>query len=690
MKRRLNSVYLGVVPHEQHRTRRVFRRLLLMTSAIAFSAMLSFVEARVTRFAVTRVESPTLDGAKFGKRGPYEKIVGKFFGELDPSNLRNQIIVDLDHAPRNARGMVEYSADFYILRPVSIDDRNGTVLYEFGNRGNKRLLVDYNSATSGGNDPKAAADAGNGFLMREGYTLVWSGLLGDVAPANNGLTILLPVARNADASTIEGTTWEECNFFDEVTVTCPLFYPVPRLDQAEATLLVRERRRDPPIVVPPSQWTFAGSNAIRLLPSGTPFRAGFIYQFIHKATNPPVMGIGFAATRDWISFLRYQNRDDDGNANPIAGIERVLSYGLSQTGRVSREFVYLGFNEDEFVPGRRILDGMDIHLAATRPFINFRFARPTQVADLQHEGLFFPTPAFPFAYEDQTDPLTGKHDGILHRCAATETCPKVFHTTSSLEYWVFKNSPVLTDPLGTTDVPFPPNVRGYLFTGGQHLPNAAIVPAGVCEQPPNVFDYRPLLRSLLVALQDWVRDDKQPPESRVPQIANATLVKPENVAWPPITGVTFAGPVVNRHPIYDYGPDFERGLITTILPVDTGKEYQILVPQVDVDGNDIAGIRLPGISVPLATHSGWAVRAHFGAVGELCNQDGSLISFPITRAQRLATGDPRLSLEERYGDHQTYVRAVKFAAVDLVSQRFLLQEDADLIAISAFFSDVLR
>ena len=672
----------------------LFGSLISIGNLITAAAVLGIAtgaNARVTRIAVERIESPTFAGTAYGSVGAYEKIVGRYFGELDPGAERTAIIVDLDKAPRNANGRVEYSADFYILKPLDLTKGNRTVFYEFGNRGNKSLVTNYNSASTGGNNPTTVQDAGNGFLMRGGYTLVWSGLLGDVQPGGDRLTIQLPIARNSDGSVIEGTDWEECNFFNNTTQVCNLFYPVPRLDQAEATLLVRERRSESPVEVPRDQWTFAGPGAIRLLPLGTPFKAGHIYQFIHKAANPPVMGIGFAAVRDWLTFLKLQAQDDFGNANPLAGsVQTILSFGASQTGRVSREFLYLGFNEDESQPGRRVIDGMDIHISATRPMVNYRFAVPTRVADLQHEGLFYPTSEFPFAYEDQTDPLTGRTDGILHRCTAVGNCPKVMHTTTSLEYWVFKNSTVITDPLGTRDAQFPENVRAYLFSGAQHLADRAIVPAGVCEQPPNIMDYRPLLRSLLVGLRNWVTTGAPPPASRVPRIADATLVKPENVNWPAIPDVTFAGPVVNRHRIYDYGPAFDEGIITQVLPIVTGLEYQILVPQVDADGNDIAGIRLPTISVPVATRTGWAVRANFGAVGELCNQDGSLIPFAATAAQRLATGDPRLSVKERYPNHAIYVNRVVRAVNDLVRQRYLLSEDGIRIINEANQSDIGR
>jgi hypothetical protein len=507
-----------------------------------------------------------------------------------------------------------------------------------------------------------------------------------VQPGNSALTIQVPVAYNDDGTSIVETIWDDCTFFAD-TARCTFPYEAPSAYQSEATLYVRERRSDPPVLIPKSDWIFDGSNAIKLVAS--PFKKGFIYELIHKAANPPIMAIGYAAARDWVSFLRYSDSDDYGNANPLSGLHTFLAFGASQTGRFMRDFLYHGFNEEESAAGKRVFDGMDIHIAATRPYINFRFAQPTRRADFQHEDLFYPTSAFPFAYEDQTDPYSGNTDGILHKCAATSTCPKVMHTTSSLEFWQFKNSLVLTDPLGIQDVTIPGNVRGYTFTGGQHLPNRALVPEGVCEQASNIMDYRPLLRSILVALKDWTVSGILPPDSRHARIDDGTLVRTGEVDWPPIPGVTFAGPVVNQGNIYDYGPLFDQGIITQVLPLVTENKYQVLVPQVDLDGIDIAGIRLPVVSVPLATRTGWAVWNPSGpAGGELCNQDGSYIPFPATKAERVATGDPRLSIEERYPNHGSYVSKVANAVNRLVRERFLLEEDAEALKEEAAVSNI--
>lgn len=661
------------------------RKIIFSVIAAALLITIStWAEARVTHIAITRIESPTFEGVSFGETGRYEKIVGVFYGELDPTNPKNAVIVDLDKAPK-VNGKVQYSADFYILKPVDMKRGNDILLYEFGNRGGKGLLRNYNDST-GSRDPTTAQDAGTGFLMRRGYTLAWCGILADVLPVDNRLTIQVPVARNLDGSVIEETIWDECMTFVDAP-SCSFPYPVPTLKKSKATLLVREFRSDDPVEIPRKQWNFINANTIELVDKV--FTNSLIYQFIHKAENPPVMGIGYASARDWVSFLRYQTEDDLGNPNPLtAGINFALSYGASQTGRFEGEFVYLGFNEDESVSGRLVFEGMERVAAATRPFINFRFAQPTRRADFQHWELFYPNPTFPFAYEDQYDPITEKTDGILHRCNLSDTCPKIMHQGSSNQYWEFKESLALTDPLGTRDAVLPENVRFYFFTGGGESAYRKSVPDGFCVSTSAVVDYRPLTRSLLVALTDWVNAGVNPPVSRHPRIDDGTLVSADAVDWPSIPGVPFAGPVVNRNQVYDYGPDFDQGIISQVLPIVTEDEYKVLVPQVDEDGNDLGGIRLPTISVPIATQTGWGTFKNSPAQGELCIEDGSYIPFPATEAERLATDDPRLSIEERYPDHGTYVSKVTHAVNELVKERFLLQEDAQILLDEAVKSDI--
>ena len=532
------------------------------------------------------------------------------------------------------------------------------------------------------NDPTTPDDAGDGFLMRHGYTLVWSGFYGDVTHSEdaNALTIDLPIARNADGSAIEQEIWEECNFSQAAigSSRCSLSYPVPRMEKSEASLFVRERRSDAPVELPRESWIFSGKSAIELLPAGKLFEPGLIYQFAHRASNPPVMGVGLAAIRDIVSFLRNTPKDSAGIPNPLfSRIKSTLMMGWSQSGRMVREFLYRGFNRDELKPKTKVFSGVMAMGAATRPFVNYRFAQPVRAPDKQHGTLFYPDSSFPFAYEVQDDPLSKKTDGILKNCLSSRTCPKVFHVVTSNEYWHYKNSQVTTDTLGLQDGKLPSNVRAYLMAGMSHAPYAVNAP-GVSEQPPNEIRFTYLLRNLLTRLNEWSGSGTFPPPNSIPKIADKTLVSISKLKWPKIPNVTFAGPVLTRHHLIDYGPDFLKGIVKT-FPEELPTEYPPLVPQVDSDGNDIAGIRHPAVSVPLATRVGWSILNGKYAKGEMASQDGSMIVFARNKLERLKSGDPRLSIEERYQNLNEYKQLVVHQANGLVRRGYLLSEDVPKI-----------
>jgi hypothetical protein len=635
-------------------------------------------EARVTRIEITRHE-PFASGLAFGNAGVYERIIGRFHGELDPAHALNSGIVDLDKAPRNARGVVEYSSDFEILKPVDIARGNGALLYDVNNRGNKRALIQFNSAPAS-NDPATSIHAGNGFLMRHGFTVVWSGWIPGLPAANNALRIEVPTA-GAPSSPIEQTVWDELLFNVEGTMQGKLTFPATSTDTGKAKLLVRARNADEPTVIPADQWEFVDARTIRL--KDAPFRIGAIYQLIYQAANPPVAGIGFAATRDLVSFLRHAAADDGGTPNPLSvngrpAVERALAHGTSQSGRYLRDFVYRGFNEDE--SNRIVFDGINPHVATARLFLNYRFAQPNRMVHIAHGFMYFPNVSFPFAYETQTDPFTGASDGILARCTARGNCPKVIHTNTGTEYWQSGQSLITTDPLGSRDGNEPDTIRIYHFAGAQHV-EIQTMPKGVCSTPVNRVDYRPLLRATLIALDRWVKDGTAPPPSRHPRIADGTLVA--TTAPGAIPGITPAkGP--NPRPRFDYGPDFARGIISKTLPVMLSDTYRVMVPAVDADGNETSGIRLPDIVVPTATSMGWAVRnAQAGAGGELCYLDGSSVPFARTKAEREARHDPRPSLEERYRDTADYAAQVQKAASTLAQEGYLLLEDVERITAKA-------
>jgi len=644
----------------------------IIGAGIALVLTVVAAEARVTRIDITRRE-PFAAGQSFGTVGAYEKVVGRFHGELDRGSALNAGIVDIDKAPRNARGRVEYSADFYILKPVDVSKGNGALLYDVNNRGNKRVLIQHNSAPAS-NDPTSRGDAGNGFLMRQGFTVVWSGWIPGLPAGDTLLRLEVP-----DAAGVTGTVWDEFLFNNETTAQARLTFPAASPEGA--TLLVRARNADEPTVVPAAQWEFADARTIRLLPAGTPFRIGSIYQLTYAAANPPVAGIGFAATRDLVAFLRREALDDAGTANPLAdagrvALDRALAHGTSQSGRYLRDFVYRGFNEDE--SNRIVFDGINPHVATVRMFLNHRFAQPNRMVHIGHGFMYFPDVSFPYAYETQTDPFTGKADGILARCTERKSCPKIIHTVTSTEYWQSGESLVTTNASGRSDGAPPDNVRIYHFAGTQHI-DGATMPKGVCALPPNPVDRRPLLRAVLVALDRWAKGETSPPPNRYPRIADGSLVEKPALAAA-IPGLVWPkGP--NPRPRFDYGPGFADGLIERVLPVALAESYPVLVPQVDQDGNELGGVRLPDIAVPTGTATGWGVRsAGAGGAGELCYLDGSFVPFAHTKAEREAKGDPRLSLEERYRGTADYAAKVREAAVALEREGFLLDEDVQRLA----------
>ena len=644
--------------------------LVAILTALLFA---SAAEAAVTRIEITQRE-PFAGGQGFGAAGAYEKVVGRFHGELDPAHPLNRVIVDLDAAPRNARGRVEYAGVFYVLKTVDLARGNGAVLYDVNNRGTKRVLVQHNSARLV-DDPTTVEDAGNGFLMRHGFVVAWSGWIPGVSKKPHDLRLQVPSARGAGGP-LSQLVWDEFQPNSASARQMGLSFPV--VDRPSATLSVRERAEQPPVTIPASAWEFVDETTIRLLPAGTPFRIGALYQLVYRAADPPVSGIGFAATRDLIAFFKHEA----GGANPLAiagtpGVRRALAHGTSQSGRYLRDFVYQGFNEDE--SGRIVFEGMNPHVATARMFLNQRFAQPDRGA-----VALYPDQSFPFAYEIQTDTVTGRRDGILARCAARGNCPKIIHTISSNEYWNGGQSLVTTDTLGRADGAPPAEVRIYHVAGTQHLGGrGGTMPNGVCALPSNPTDARPVLRALTLALDAWVKDGTPPPPSRYPRLDDRSLAAVEQLGFPRLPGVeTPAAPVVRRR--IDYGADWSRGIVTRVPPEPLAPPYVSLVPRVDADGNEVGGLRLPDVTVPRATLTGWALRAvSAGSAGALCGLDGFTLPFARTATERRAAGDPRPSIEERYRDAADYVARVRQAAQALERERFLLAEDVQRIVDEA-------
>jgi hypothetical protein len=613
-------------------------------------------------------------GKEFGTAGGYLRITGTAYGELDPRHPRNAVIVNLDKAPRNERGLVEYEADFFIMRPADVGRGNGKILYEVVNRGRKNLLPVLHEApeTSAGafNDPATAADAGNGLTFRAGYTLVWSGWDPDAPRANSGLSMRAPVATDAGAPIVK-TIRDEFVFGTRVPttrLTAPLSYEAATLDQGQARLTVRAREGDPRTEISSSQWAYADARSIQLLPQGTAFQPGLIYDFWYPAKDPKVLGIGFAATRDLVSFLRYEARDRAGNPNPVAlsgdnaGIRAVLAFGVSQSGRYLRDHLALGFNQDE--SGRKVLDGILTHVAGIgKVFANYEFGQPYRTRT-QHEDHGFPENYFPFAHATLTDPVTGQTGGL---CRGDGFDPLVMEVNTSTEYWQKGASLLHTDPLGQRDIAIPPSVRHYLIAGTQHGGRSGMRAArGSGVHPRNPHDPTPALRALLVALDRWVTEGVEPPASRVPTLGAGTLVAPEALQFPAIPGMQPPACANRVEVLKDW-----------VHPQPTpASAYTPLVPGVDADGNEVAGIRLPAIAVPLATHTGWNLYKAPYPEGEFCDREGSYVPFARTKGERVAQGDPRPSLEEWYGTREAYVQRVKEVVRELQEARLLLPEDA--------------
>ncbi len=622
------------------------RKVVITVLALVLAA--SVAEARVVRLRIERRE-PVLSGRPFGAAGPYEKLVGKADFGLDPSLPRNGDIVDLRLAPRNARGEVESSADFYMLKPVDPLRGNGRLFYEVGNRGGKAMLATFQKAT-GSADPATDAEYGDGALMRQGFTLLWMGWQWDVPERPGTMRMEMPIATE-NGRRITGLV--RGNFILNGRVdTAPVAdrnhkaYPVLDADSAENLMTVRDDPVAKGQVIPRS--------------------------------DPRVVGCGLAGTRDLVSFLKY----DMSPENPTPGIRSALGWGVSQSGRFLRHFLYQGFNEDE--QGRRVFDGVfDQVGGAGRGSFNHRFGQASRDA-LQHFNILFPVDLFPFTDGPSTDPETGAVDSLLGRAQRTGTAPKIFHLLTGSEYFNRAGSLVHTDATGTKDAGLPSNTRIYMIASAPHgpgpFPPESNVGGGMTGRAAlNPLNYSPAVRALFRALDRWVTDDVAPPPSAYPRIADGTLTRPDRAGWPAVPG--FALPQQPLRALHlNFGPDWSKGIVS-VEPPEIGKPFVVSVPAVDADGNVRAGIRLPDIAVPLATQAGWNYRdASIGAPDRLAGEIGSYIPFARSKAEREKTGDPRLSIEERYSSRDEYVGKFAAAALDLVDRGYLLTDDvADLL-----------
>jgi len=676
------------------------RRVVWHAALLGVAAgSMRLAEAEITRIEITSVESPTFGGLTFGRVGAYEKLHGRAYGAVDPASPHNAIITDIDLAPRNADGLVEYSMDIFILKPVDLSRGNHKLLLDMNNRGEMRVGRLNDAELS--NDPTTAADAGHGFVMDLGYTIVGNGWDFGASSDNGGLTISVPVAKNPDGSAITGPSYEYIVFDRANDGRYSLAFPAATLDATAATLTVREHLEDVPAVIPATGWQFVDEQTIALRPAGTSFQRGHIYELTYTAKDPVVAALGLAATRDFVAFLRHARADRGGTANPLAGdVRQTYSFSISQPSRALHDFQTYGFNADE--QGRRVIDGMLKWTGAgTGDQINYRFGQ-TGRTERNRQNHLYPEGVFPFAHQVLRDHLSGKVDGRIVRCAQSDTCAKIFEANSSNEYWVKAGSLLHSDTHGM-DLEDPDEVRYFLVSGASHGVGA-VNSRGVCQQLLNPTSPFPALRALLVALDEWVTDGVEPPSSRIPRHADDTAVmaqhRPgyptgrvprETLGWPAIPGVTYTGLITTRY-YHDFGPALaSHGIIANYPPsLAERPAYPIFVSKVDADGNEIAGIRLPPVAAPVATTTGWALRREGFGLNDGCEGSGQLIPFAATQAERTAAGDPRLSLAERYGTHAAYVRAVTDAARALVDARLLLEEDAARYIDAAESSDILR
>ncbi len=662
----------------------------------------------VTRLEITS-QRPFADGQSFGEVGSYTQIDGTAHFAVDPLHPANETVADITLAPRNAQGQVEFSADFRILRPDDPAKGNRRLLLDVLNRGKALALRNINSAPD--ISPDAPLHPGNGFLMREGYTLAWCGWQHDVPETPGLLRINVPEALE-DGEPVSGrivVTFQPNAVVESQYLSDRMHraYPSDHLEDWGSVMTVQDDEDAPEQVIPRVQWWFARVEEGRRIPDPCyvhldgGFQPGKVYQVVYTTTGGPVVGLGLAATRDIASHLRFEGASDS-VPSPSGGgpgwgrnpIEHAYAFGVSQSGRFLRSFLYHGLNYDE--AGRAVFDGFMPHVAGgKRGEFNQRFAQPSSQATRSVNSLF------PFADSPQTDPDTGLTDGLLSRLAHICTrdggdLPKVMYTYTSSEYWAGHGSLVHTDLEGQQDVEPPDAVRVYAFAGTQHaLGSLPLTDTDAADgyrgaHTFNCLDYRALIRAALVNLDRWVSEGDAPPPSQYPRISDATAVPIAGAAQglEAVPGVKLPRPL-RRFTRLDFGPD--PG-VPIIVPASVGRDYPCLVSQVGSDGNEVAGIRLPLVSVPLATHLGWNRRhADIGGEGQTLSTGGasggtlrgSSIPFAATRSEREASGDPRLSIEERYPSMQSFIEQIKDAARQLVAGGYLLEEDVEPLVTQA-------
>lgn len=679
-----------------------------LTALALIMAMGAAADARVTKIIIDSKVSPAFDAARFGNTGQYETLVGRAFGELDPSDRRNAVIQDIALAPRNAHGMVEYMATFQLVKPLDMSKASGPLWHDVPNRARRTAI---------------GSERTDGDI---GLTSGWQGdNAGRTAPGPDNEYVTVPVAKNADGSPITGRVMARIfNAAGKDSRTLmvyanPMPYRPASLDTTQATLTTHasetiDGKIGATADIAPSDWAFAKCSADNPFP-GTPdptqicLKNGFdpklLYQVVFTAKDPPVLGVGFAAFRDVGSFFRYAKEDDAGTPNPVAGaVSWSITRGQSQSGNYIRGFLHFGFNEDE--AGRQVYDGAWPIIAGRRISLNARFALPDGVSRLYEMGNEGPQ-----WWDDAADPLRGLPSaGILDRCKATHTCPKIIEHFGATEFWGLKMSPELAGSAGDADLPLPDNVRRYYIPSTQHGGgkggfSTALAPPPACPGfgwgkgvlAENPVPHTETVNALRAHFRAWVMKGVAPPPSRYPTLKDGTLVDATAAAlgFPALPGLPVHAPdgLINPGIAYDFGPNFndvDGSGVATVVPPTIKKVYALKAARVDADGNDLGGVPVVLRDAPLGTYLGWNITAAGFFKGMECNFAGGMIPFAKTKAERVANEDPRPSLEERYGSHDGYVAAVEAAARKATAEGFLLERDAKALVAAAQANDVLK
>jgi hypothetical protein len=660
----------------------MFRKLSGLLALLFLSLCAHTLFARHVERVEIASREDVLGGQAFGAAGAYERITGTVYFSIPLNNPRNAAIVDLKNAVNLRNGAVEFSADFMAIRPKDPKLGNGSLLLENPNRGRSGIL-----RILDGGDWNAASNAGDAWLLRQGFTFVSLGWQWDAAGAG-AFTFHAPIAKE-NGKTITGLLRGDL-MLSKPMPEIPLGhfnggtiggseYPVSAPDDPRNILTVRDSRNAPRQLIPRTQWQFAHTVDGKLIPSDRfihlegGFQIGKIYEYVYVVSDPVVAGGSFAAFRDFASYAKH-------DPNTLTPAQRVYGEGISQNGRFLRDFLYQGFNTDE--EGRIALDGVLAHVAgAGRGNFNYRFAQPSRDAQ-PTSSVFYPVDVFPFTDEPETDPATAEKAGLLDRVVADKTVPKIFFSNTSYEYWGRAAALISITADGKQDAAISDNVRIYHFTGLQHFSGPWPPEKGSgdlsTQQPQSPLPIRYFWRAMITNMDAWVRSGTPPPPSSYPHIADGTLTPLAQWSFPKLPGVNL--PYEANGAVHlDFGPEWKRGF-GAIQPPRVGTSFPILVPQVDADGNEKDGVRLPEITVPLATITGWNLRdPSIGAPTERTAFLGSWIAFPKTAEERKQTGDPRLSIAERYSSQEDYLARYSRAVEELIRQRWILPEDRDAL-----------